>query len=329
MAIKDQALTVCYVAWNTSTNAGQTGDASNHTLKVVQDGTEGNPTNSPSEVDSTTLKGVYKIALTAGDMNYNCVVLGGASSTANVVIIPVIIVTERGYINTGAAPGASGGILTFGTGAGQVNCDGAGNASANLVNIKGTASAGAAGYVGIDWAHVDNPTSTVALTNTTVETVASVTNAVTANVTEWNGSAVASPNHAGYPLVDLSYILGTASAGAAGYVGIDWAQIHAPTTAQALTGTTIATSQVVASVTAAVSVNLTETLNAARAMDGVADTSRTLNDAFHCAIDSVCAQVDASSGTQIIFKTAATGTTLRTKNLTLISPPSTVPDKAV
>ena len=53
MALKDQALTVCYVAWNTSTNAGQTGDSANHTLKLVQDGTEGSPTNSPSQVDST------------------------------------------------------------------------------------------------------------------------------------------------------------------------------------------------------------------------------------------------------------------------------------
>lgn len=52
--------------------------------------------------------------------------------------------------------------------------------------------------------------------------------------------------------VDLGKVLGTASAGAAGYVGIDWAHINAPTTAQGLTGTTIATSQVIASVTGAV-----------------------------------------------------------------------------
>lgn len=123
MALKDQPITVCYVAWNTSTNAGQTGDAGNHTLKLVQDGTEGSPTNSPSEVDSTNLKGLYKLALTAGDMNYNCVVLGGASSTSNVVIIPLVIVTERGVLPTAAA-GASGGAVINGSNAGPLSISG-------------------------------------------------------------------------------------------------------------------------------------------------------------------------------------------------------------
>lgn len=39
--------------------------------------------------------------------------------------------------------------------------------------------------------------------------------------------------------VDIKRILATASAGAAGYLGIDWAHINAPTTAQDLSGTTI------------------------------------------------------------------------------------------
>ena len=65
----------------------------------------------------------------------------------------------------------------------------------------GTVSAGAAGYVGIDWSKIANPTATVALTNTTIN---STSGTVTANVTQ---------------------ILGVASAGAPGYVGIDWAHI--------------------------------------------------------------------------------------------------------
>ncbi len=40
--------------------------------------------------------------------------------------------------------------------------------------------------------------------------------------------------------VDLGKILGTASAGAVGYVGVDWSHVNAPTTTVALTGTTIA-----------------------------------------------------------------------------------------
>lgn len=77
------------------------------------------------------------------------------------------------------------------------------------------------------------------------------------------------------------------------------------------------------------SLTLTQTLSAARALDSIADTSVTLNDALQCAVASVAAQMDASGGTTLVIKTASTGTTLRTKTLTLISPPSTVPDKAV
>ena len=46
----------------------------------------------------------------------------------------------------------------------------------------------------------------------------------------------------------------TSASATAGYAGLDWAKITAPTTAVALTGTTISTSQVVASVTAGVTV---------------------------------------------------------------------------
>lgn len=54
---------------------------------------------------------------------------------------------------------------------------------------------------------------------------------------------------------NVTQLLGTTSAGAAGYVGIDWSAIHSATSAQSLSGTTIATGQVVASVTAGVTVS--------------------------------------------------------------------------
>jgi hypothetical protein len=41
--------------------------------------------------------------------------------------------------------------------------------------------------------------------------------------------------------VDLGKVLGTASQGAAGYVGIDWGHVNAPTTTVALSGTTVGT----------------------------------------------------------------------------------------
>lgn len=64
-----------------------------------------------------------------------------------------------------------------------------------------------------------------------------------ADVSYWSGSAVAAPNVAGYPLVDVKYILGTLSQGAAGSVSPDWNAIRNPTTAVNLSGTTISTSQ--------------------------------------------------------------------------------------
>jgi hypothetical protein len=125
MPLKNQAITVCYLAWNTSTNAGQTGDSGNHTLKLIQDGSENNPTNSPAQVDATNCPGLYSLALAAGDMNFNCVVLHGKSSTANVVIVPQTFVTDRGVLPT-VAPAASGGFITVGTSSGQINPDGTG-----------------------------------------------------------------------------------------------------------------------------------------------------------------------------------------------------------
>ncbi len=453
MPLKNQALTVCYVAWNTSTNQGQTGDASNHTLKVVQDGTEASPTNSPSEVDSTNLKGVYKLALTSGDMNYNNVLLGGASSTANVVIIPINIMTERGVLPT-VAPTNSGGFITFGTGTGQLNVDGSGNADANLVNIAGSAVSTTTAQLGVNVVKYNNHTAVtdtnnypsvnlvdiagsavstssaqlgvnlvniagsavstssaqlgvnvvnwsggavpspsqtgvpisdphywngtafvsvatsgipdvnvknynnqtaatdgnnypkvdvvdiagsavstgsaqlgVNLVNIAGSAVSATTAQLGVNVVNWNNHVVATPNHAGYPLVDLEYVLGTTSAGAAGYVGIDWSAINAPSSTVNLSGTTISTSQVAASVTAAVTVSLTQALSAARALDTVSDTSLTLNDAFHCAIAGAAGIKDASSGTSLIIETPHTGTTLRTYTITTTSVPSSVPDK--
>lgn len=45
----------------------------------------------------------------------------------------------------------------------------------NLVNVLGSASKGAAGYVGIDWAQIANPTAVEALTNTTISASSSPT----------------------------------------------------------------------------------------------------------------------------------------------------------
>ncbi len=85
---------LCYIAWNTISNAGQTGDSGNHSLKLVKDGTETNPTNSPSEVDGLNCPGLYKITLTGEEMNAGVVTLAGISSTSNVIIVPVQLTTQ-------------------------------------------------------------------------------------------------------------------------------------------------------------------------------------------------------------------------------------------
>lgn len=59
--------------------------------------------------------------------------------------------------------------------------DGNGNVDVNIVDIAGTASTGTAGYVGIDWSAIHAPTSTVNLSNTTINTVTSGVTVTTNN----------------------------------------------------------------------------------------------------------------------------------------------------
>jgi len=69
------------------------------------------------------------------------------------------------------------------------------------------------------------------------------------NSVNWVGGAIPAVNVTGVPLVDLKYTLGTLSPAAAGSVSPDWGQVVNKTTTNALTGTTISTSQTVATVT--------------------------------------------------------------------------------
>ena len=84
MATYGQSVTLTFTAWDTSANAGKTGDSANFTLKWVKDGTSGSPTNSASEVDSTNAPGLYKIVMTAAEMLCATGTLCGKSSTASV-----------------------------------------------------------------------------------------------------------------------------------------------------------------------------------------------------------------------------------------------------
>ena len=107
MATRGISLTIHYVAWNTSTNSGQAGDAGNHTLVWAKDNTAVTPTNSPAEIDAVNAPGLYKLTLTSTETDADIGTLGGVSSTANVSIMPITIQFER---LPNAAPGASGGV---------------------------------------------------------------------------------------------------------------------------------------------------------------------------------------------------------------------------
>ena len=145
MASRGQSVTITYRAWNTGTQAFQTGDVGNHTLRWIKDGTAAAPTNSPSQVDATYAPGVYKLTLTTSETTCNTGTLTGTSSTSNVKIFPVDIAFEQ--LPT-AAPESSGGLPTIGTGSGQINLS-SGNVSLAIGGPirTGTAQAGAANTI--------------------------------------------------------------------------------------------------------------------------------------------------------------------------------------
>jgi hypothetical protein len=117
-------------------------------------------------------------------------------------------------------------------------------------------SATSGGYTNLDaavssrMATYTQPTGFLAATFPgTVASTTNITSATGVDVTKWNGGTIPAVNVTGVPLVDLKYTLGTISPAAAGSVSPDWGQVVNKTTTNALTGTTIATTQTIATVT--------------------------------------------------------------------------------
>lgn len=103
------SITYYYVAWDTSAGGYKTGDSANHTLYTNIDGTAAAATNSPAEVDATNQPGLYKIVLTAAEMQGEIVRVHGKSSTSNVSLhFP-----DVGPLHLpNAAPGGNGALPT-------------------------------------------------------------------------------------------------------------------------------------------------------------------------------------------------------------------------
>lgn len=87
MPVKNASITVCYFASDTS--GGKVGDAANHSIFVIEDGTKSVVAATPAEVDNTDCPGLYKVVVAAGENNASVVTLHGKSTTSGVVISPV------------------------------------------------------------------------------------------------------------------------------------------------------------------------------------------------------------------------------------------------
>ena len=156
MATRGVALTVPFMAINSSTGAEVTGDAANITPRKVRDGVSSALTTATvTEVDSTNFPGLYSVAVSSGEADCNLLQIGGKSATSNVKIIPTFIQMER---LPDAAPGASGGVPTgdgsgrvqvqYGTSTGQINLS-AGNLAGAVPSVTGAVGSvtGAVGSV--------------------------------------------------------------------------------------------------------------------------------------------------------------------------------------
>ncbi len=131
-----------------------------------------------------------------------------------------------------AAAEASGGLYTRGTGAGQIKQTNNGEIDSNSTHVNNVATTSVTTVsANLGTTQPVNFTGTAGSAEVKCDTVA------------LNGSAYNTPAIDVSGRMDLGKILGTASAGAAGYIGIDWGHVNASTTSVNLSGTTIATTQ--------------------------------------------------------------------------------------
>lgn len=211
-------------AFDSVTGLPKTGDAANITASVSKDfGAFADLADtSATEEDSTKAKGYYLFDISQTETNADDIGIGGRSTTSGIVVV-----------------GAPARMATRPPNAGALSIDSSGRV--DVIKVNGTSQT--ARDIG----------ASVLLSSGTGTGQLDFTNGVVkANATQWLGGTIPAVNVTGVPLVDLKYTLGTISPATAGYIGVDWGQITNKTTANALTSTTISTSQVVASVSGAV-----------------------------------------------------------------------------
>lgn len=216
--------------------------------------------------------GNYDLVITTGTVGGNSVVgyvVGSFSIEARSALMPTTAARTLDVSSTGEA-----GLdwANIGSPTTAQNLSGTSTKAVEPTVAGRTLDVSATGEAGLDWANIGAPTTTQNLSGTTISTsqvVASVTAAVTITAASvqaiWDAltSALTTVGSIGKLLVTnidaaissrLAPTVGgrTLDVTATGEAGLDWSNIGAPTTAQDLSGTTISTSQVVASVTGAV-----------------------------------------------------------------------------
>ena len=99
---KNVAGKVAVFAWDQSSGAAKTGDADQITAQISKDGAACAATDdaNPTELDSTDAPGIYIFDMLQAETNANLVVITPVSSTADIVLRPVIIYTQTVMLTT-------------------------------------------------------------------------------------------------------------------------------------------------------------------------------------------------------------------------------------
>lgn len=222
---KNTAAKFMVFAFDTTNNTAKTGDAANITCYVSKD--YGTVTvladTSATEMDATNAKGYYLFDAAQGETNGDCLMISAKSTTANIAVIgaPAVIYTRP--TTNWLAP----------------------------TTLNRTLDVSAGGEAGVDWANVGSPTTSNALTGTTIAvtqkvdvdtiktnpvvnagtitfpttaTLASTSNITAAtgvDITKILGTAISTPATAGILDVNLKNIANAAVSASTAQLGVN------------------------------------------------------------------------------------------------------------
>lgn len=208
------------------------------------------------EIDATNMPGLYRLdipnaALAASSGNLSTIMLKGATNMAPCLLeIELTAWNNQDSVRGGmtampnAAAGASGGLLISGSNSGTttlgaLTVTGAMTLSDGLAVSRSSSNTSAITATGNGTGHGAVFTSGSGATGNGVNMTAASTNGSGLTLTATGTGLDLNGKTTNSLQVDVRQFLGTASKGTAGYAGIDWSQINAPTTTVDLSGTTI------------------------------------------------------------------------------------------